>query len=70
MFLNSTLREYRVLSARDSWKNAKKYKIQDCPRENAVTVALNHEKIGKHPERILNIKPFIKPFIDKHNWEQ
>ena len=25
----------------------------------AITVALNHEKIGKHPVRISTIKPFI-----------
>ena len=31
----------------------------------AVTVALNHEQIGKQPERITKIKPFISKF----NWE-
>ena len=31
----------------------------------AVTVALNHEEIGKHSERIIK----IKPFINKHYWE-
>ena len=31
----------------------------------AITVALNHEEIGKHPERITK----IKPFINKYNWE-
>ena len=30
-----------------------------------VTVALNHEEIGKHPERITK----IKSFINKYNWE-
>ena len=29
------------------------------------TVALNHQNIENHPERIFN----IEPFIDKHNWE-
>ena len=29
----------------------------------AATVALNCEEIGKHPERVSN----IKPFINKHN---
>ena len=33
--------------------------------QHAVTVALIHEKIGKNPERMSQ----IKPFIDKHNWE-
>ena len=31
--------------------------------QNSITVALNHEEIENHPERILN----IKPFIDKYN---
>ena len=32
----------------------------------AVTVALNHEQIKDHPERILK----IKPFIDKYDWKE
>ena len=31
----------------------------------AITVSLNHKKVGIHPERILN----IKPFINQYNWE-
>ena len=31
----------------------------------AVTVALNHEEIEKHPQKIKK----IKPFIDKYNWQ-
>ena len=31
----------------------------------AVTVALSHEEIGKHTERIIK----IKPFINKYKWE-
>ena len=31
----------------------------------AITAALNHQKIKNHPERILN----IKPFIDQCNWK-
>ena len=31
----------------------------------AVTVALNHEKIDKNPQRITK----IKPFIDTYNWK-
>ena len=30
----------------------------------AVTVALNHDKINKHPQRVSK----IKPFIDQYNW--
>ena len=31
----------------------------------SITVALNHQNIENHPERISN----IKPFIDKYNWK-
>ena len=31
----------------------------------SVTVALNHQNIENHPERISN----IKSFIDQYNWE-
>ena len=31
----------------------------------STTVALNHQKIENHPERI----PNIEPFIDQYNWE-
>ena len=31
----------------------------------SITVALNHQKIESHPERISN----IEPFIDQYNWE-
>ena len=31
----------------------------------SITVALNHQKIKNHPERISN----IKPFIDNYNWK-
>ena len=31
----------------------------------SITVALNHQNIGNHPEKISN----IKPFIDQYNWE-
>ena len=33
----------------------------------AVTVALNHEEIGKNRERIINLK--INSFINKYKWE-
>ena len=31
----------------------------------SITVALNHQNIENHPERISN----IEPFIDKYNWK-
>ena len=30
-----------------------------------ITIALSHQNIGNHPEKILN----IKPFIDQYNWQ-
>ena len=33
--------------------------------EYSIVVALNHQKIESHPERIFN----IEPFIDHYNWE-
>ena len=33
--------------------------------QNSIIVALNHQNIESHPERISN----IKPFIDQYNWE-
>ena len=33
--------------------------------QHAVTVALNHEKIKKDPQRLT----IIKPFINKYNWK-
>ena len=32
----------------------------------AITVALNHKKIGRDPQRISK----IKPFIDQYNWKE
>ena len=32
----------------------------------ALTVALNHQNIGKTPQRISK----IKPFIDQYNWKK
>ena len=31
----------------------------------SITVALNHQNIENHPERISN----IEPFTDRYNWE-
>ena len=43
-----------------------KNKNDDRCFQYAVTVALNHEQIKDHPERILK----IKPFIDQCNWKE
>ena len=33
----------------------------------SIAVALNHQNIGNHLERISNIDQFIDPFIDQYN---
>ena len=58
---------------RFSWLDKKKKKQQYTPSIKkdkkcvyyVVTVALHHEKINEHPERM----PKIKPFIDRYNWK-
>ena len=40
-------------------------KNKDKCFQYSVTVALNHQNIENHPERISN----IKPFVDQYNWE-
>ena len=40
-------------------------KNKDKCFQYSITVALNHQNIENHPERISN----IKPFIDQYNWE-
>ena len=42
------------------------YKKDNKCFQYAVTVVLNHEEIGKHPERITK----IRPFINKYKWER
>ena len=54
------------------WIKNKKATINPINKEDnkcfqyAVTVALNHDQIGKHTER----KTKIKLFINKYNWEK
>ena len=53
------------------WLRNKKVTINPKNNDNkcfqyAVVVALNHEQINSHPERIFK----IKPFIDQYNWEE
>ena len=53
------------------WIRHKKATINPINRNNhkcfqyAITVTLDHEEIGKYPERITK----IKTFVDKYNWE-
>ena len=62
----------RAVSYIDSpeWLKAKGATINPKNKNNecfkyAITVALNHEKIDKNPQRIAK----IKPFIDTYNWK-
>ena len=55
----------------ESAKGIKDKKSTINPKNNdykcfqyAVTVALNYDKINKHPQRVSK----IKPFIDQYNW--
>ena len=52
------------------WMKNKKATINPKNKDNecfkyAITIALNHNEINNHPERISN----LKPFIDKYNWK-
>ena len=53
------------------WMKNKKARINPINKkdsrcfQDAVTVALNYEKIKKDPQKITK----IKPFINKYNWE-
>ena len=53
----------------DTWIKNKKSTINPKNKDYkcfqyAVTVALNHDKINKYPQRVSK----IKPFIDQYNW--
>ena len=52
------------------WISTKRATINPKNKDNkcfqySITVALNHQNIENHPERISN----IKPFTDQYNWE-
>ena len=56
------------------WKNTKKARINPINKNNnkcfqyATTLALNHEEIGKHLEKITKVKPWLININD--NWER
>ena len=52
-----------MLKTKGGTLNPKK-KNNECFKY-VIKVALNHEKIGKNPQRITK----IKPFIDTYNWK-
>ena len=66
----TTLKRRKSLTKSLEWILNKRATINPKNKDNkcfqySITVALNHQNIENHPERISN----IKPFIDKYNWK-
>ena len=70
-FHNIRLRRDRSYIKYPDWISSKKATINPKNTKDnkcfqyAITVALNHQEIGSHPERISK----IRPHINKYNWE-
>ena len=65
-----SLRRGRSYTKAPEWVINKRATINPKNKDNkcfqySITVALNHQNIENHPERISNIKPFINQYI----WE-
>ena len=65
-----SLRRGRSYIKSPAWVLNKKATVNPKNKDNkgfqySITVALNHQNIENHPERISN----IKPFINQYNWE-
>ena len=66
----TTLKKGKSYIKPAQWILNKRTKINPKNKDNkcfqySITVALNHENIENHPERISN----IKSFIDQYNWK-
>ena len=66
----TSLRRGKSYVKSSEWLINKRATINPKNKDNkcfqySITVALNHQNIENHPERISN----IKPFIDKYNWK-
>ena len=66
----TSLRRGKSYVKSSEWLINKRATINPKNKDNkcfqySITVALNHQKIESHPERISN----IEPFIDQYNWE-
>ena len=66
----TSLRRGKSYAKSSEWLINKRATINPKNKDNkcfqySITVALNHQNIENHPERISN----IKPFIDKYNWK-
>ena len=69
-FHNIKLKRGKSYIKSPEWISCKKATINPKDKDNkcfqySITVALNHQEIENHPERISN----IKPFIDMYNWK-
>ena len=67
---DTTLKRGKSYIKSPEWILNKRATINPKNKDNkcfqySITVALNHQNIENHPERISN----IKPFIDQYNWE-
>ena len=65
-----SLKRGKSFTKSPEWVTNERAKINPNYKDNkcfqySVTVALNHQKIGNHPERISN----IKPFFGQYNWK-
>ena len=70
IFIKLTWKEKKSYIKSPEWILNKRATIIPKSKDNksfqySITVALNHQNIENHPERISN----IKPFIDQYNWE-
>ena len=61
----SSIKSPKWLKNKKATINPKNYDDDNC-LQYAVTVALDHQNIGKNPQRISKIKSFIK----NYNWEE
>ena len=66
----TTLKRGKSYIKSPEWLLNKRATINPKNKDNkcfrySITVALNHQNIEKHPQRILN----IKAFIDQYNWK-
>ena len=66
----TTLKRGKSYIKSPEWLLNKRATINPKNKDNkcfrySITVALNHQNVENHPEKILN----IKPFIDQYNWK-
>ena len=60
----SYIKSFKWLRGKGVTKNPKNENDNNC-FQYAVTIALNHQNIENHPQKMSN----IEPFINQYNWE-